>query len=70
MVEFEDEETEVVYKAVYQIPAHPGNPMYGQFVSPDWFASLEGLEGDFKAEVVAIAGDKNATISEAEFEVD
>ena len=37
-------------------------------VSPEFFDGLAELEGDYKAEVVAIAESRNATISEREFE--
>ena len=50
--------------------ADPGATTQSMRVPSEFFESLEGLEGEFKAEVVAIADDKNATISENEFELE
>ncbi len=39
-------------------------------VPTEFFESLQELEGEFKAEVLAIAGNGNKTISEQEFELE
>ena len=70
VVEFEDEETEAVYVLTHQIPVNDETEVYEFEVPAGWFEALEELDGEFKAEVVAIAGTLNATISEAEFELE
>ncbi len=70
VVEFEDEITEEVFTLVFQLPADPDAASQSVAVPEGWFESLEDLDGEYKAEVVAIAGDKNATIAEVEFELE
>lgn len=70
VVEFEAEETEEVFVFTVQIPADPDAESYSVVVPPEWFEALKDLDGDFKAEVVAIAATRNATIAEAEFELE
>jgi hypothetical protein len=69
VVEFEDED-ERVFKFVAQVPADPDAEYQWMTVPQEFFDSLEGLEGEYKAEVLAIAGSKNATIVEHEFELE
>ena len=70
IVEFEEEETERVFVFRVDIPADPEADTYSVPVPPEFFESLDGLEGEYKAEIIAIAADKNATIVENEFELE
>ena len=70
VVEFEEDETELVLKFVVDVLADPEAETQSMTVPTEFFESLEGLEGEFKAEVLAIAGNGNATIVEHEFELD
>lgn len=70
VVEFEDEVSESVFTYVVEVPADPGAGLQSLPVPPEWFESLEAFDGEFKAEIVAIAANRNATIVELEFELD
>ncbi len=69
VVEFEEEDTERVFEFLLDVQADPDAETQSVTVPEEFFESLEDLEGEYKAEVVAIAADKNATISEHEFEL-
>ncbi|UCE78748.1 MAG: hypothetical protein JSV13_09615 [Nitrospiraceae bacterium] len=70
VVEFEEEITENVFEFSVDVLADP-NALYQSVTVPEeFFESLEGLEGEYKAEVVAIEGSRNATISEKEFDLE
>ena len=70
VVEFEEEETERAFVFGLDVPAPPGAVTHSVTVPSEFFENLAGLQGTFKAEVVAMAAGGNATISEHEFEVD
>ena len=69
VVEFEEEETERVFKFVVQVQADPGGGPQTMTVPKEFFESLKELEGEYKAEVLAMAESRNATITEREFEL-
>ncbi|MCZ6688710.1 MAG: hypothetical protein O7H41_03810 [Planctomycetota bacterium] len=69
VVEFEDEESEEVFVVAIQVPADAEAASQSVTIPAEFFAGLEGRDGDYKAEVVAIEGTRNATIVEAEFEL-
>lgn len=69
VVEFEEEVTERVFEFSVDVLADSGAPSQSVTVPAEFFESLDGLEGEYKAEVVAIEGSRNATISEHEFEL-
>jgi hypothetical protein len=69
VVEFEEEETERVFKFVVQVPADPVGGSQTMTVPKEFFDSIDGLEGEYKAEVLAMAESRNATITEREFEL-
>lgn len=69
VVEFEEEETGSVFKFVVDVRADPEAETQSVTVPFEFFENLQGLEGEYKAEVVAIAADKNATIAEHDFEL-
>jgi hypothetical protein len=69
VVEFEDQ-TGRVFKFSVDVLADPEAETQSVTVPVEFFESLEGLQGQFKAEVVAIEEGGNATIWEEEFEVD
>ena len=65
VVEFEEDETEEVFELSMDLRAGTTSmPIPAEF-----FESLRGLEGVYKAEVTAIADNGNRTVSEAEFEL-
>jgi hypothetical protein len=66
VVEFEAEDGRV-FKFVVQVPASGDDPQT-MTVPHEFFDSLEGIPGEYKAEVLAIAESRNATITEREFE--
>ena len=70
VVEFEEEETEAVFEFIIDVVADPEAWTQSVTVPVEFFESLEDLDGEYKAEVVAIEAGKNATISEAEFELE
>ena len=70
VAEFEEEETERTFVFGVDVLADPSAETQSVTVPSEFFDSLEGLQGEFKAEVVAIAEGKNATISEHGFEVE
>lgn len=70
VAEFEEEDTGSVFEFVVDVRADPEAATQSVTVPVEWFESLEGLAGEFKAEVVAIAADRNATIAEKEFELE
>ncbi len=71
IVEFEAEESGRVYKISAEIPADPDAAIQSLAVTPDFFGLLDEIEGEYKAEVVAIDDDtRNATIVELEFELE
>ena len=69
VVEFEEEETGSVFTFVVDVRADPEAETQSVTVPFEFFENLQGLEGEYKAEVVAIAADKNATIAEHDFEL-
>ena len=66
VVEFEKQGTEETYKVTYELPAAATSVT----VSPEFFDSLSGFQGEYKAEVLGIAANRNATITEHEFELE
>ena len=70
VVEFEEEETGRVFVSSADVLADPEAATQSLTVPPGFFESLEGLEGEFKAEVVSIEAGRNATISEHEFQLE
>jgi hypothetical protein len=69
VVEFEEEETERVFEVSVDVPADPGVATQSVTIPPEFLASLAGLEGEYKTEVLAVEASGNKTISEHEFEV-
>ncbi len=69
VAEFEEEETGSVFKFVVDVRADPEAETQSVTVPYEFFENLQDLEGEYKAEVVAIAAGKNATIAEHEFEL-
>jgi hypothetical protein len=69
VVEFEEEETEAVFEFTLDILADPGNWVQSVTVPPEFFESLAELEGEYKAEVLAVEPSGNKTITEREFEL-
>lgn len=70
VVEFEDEETEEVFEFKVDVPADAEAESQSITVPEEFFAGLEGREGGYKAEVVAMVEGGNATIREHEFELE
>ena len=70
VVEFEAEEIETVLEFKVDVLADPEAATQSVTVPSEFFASFDGLEGELKAEVVAMAEGGNATISEQEFELE
>ena len=70
VVEFEEEGTERVFEFIVDILADPEAVTQSVTVPAEFFEALEDLEGEFKAEVVAMEAGGNATISEQEFELE
>ncbi len=70
VVEFEEEETERVFVFKIDVLADPEASTQSVTVPSEFFESVEELEGEFKAEIVAIEAGKNATIAEQEFELE
>jgi hypothetical protein len=69
VVEFEGENGRV-FKFVVQVPAVPDAELQSMTVPQEFFESLADLDGEYKAEVLAIAESRNATITEREFELE
>ena len=65
VVEFEKRGTEETYKVTYELPAAATSVT----VAKEFFDSLSGFQGEYKAEVLGIAANRNATITEHEFEL-
>ena len=69
VVEFEEDGNGSVFKFSVEVPADPEADFQSVSVPPEFFAGLAELEGEYKAEVLAIAESGNATIVEHEFEL-
>ncbi len=67
VVEFEADDGRV-FKFVVQVQAIPGDDPQTMTVPQEFFDSLEGIPGEYKAEVLAMAASRNATITERDFE--
>ena len=65
-VEFEEKRTGRVFEFIVDVLAETQSVT----VPPEFFESLAGLKGEFKAEVLAIEESGNKTISEQEFELE
>ena len=70
VVVFEVEETGQVFEFRADVLANPAAETQRVTVPPEFFASLAGRAGEFKAEVLAIEASGNKTILEHEFEVE
>lgn len=70
VVEFEEELTERVFEFSVDVLADPDAPYRSVTVPAEFFESLEDLDGEYKAEVVAIEESRNASISENEFQLE
>ncbi len=70
VVEFEEKGNGRVFKFVVQVPADPEAESQSMTVPEEFFESLADLNGEYKAEVLAIAESRNATITEHEFELE
>ncbi|MFQ6028392.1 MAG: hypothetical protein ACE5Q6_12940 [Dehalococcoidia bacterium] len=70
VVEFEEEGGDGrVFTFRVEVPADPDAETQSVMVPPDFFEALADIDGDYKGEIVAIAGDRNATLVENEFEL-
>ena len=70
VVEFESKKSGDVFEFKVDVPADSDALSQSVDVSAAYFEGLEGIRGDYKAEVVAIADGLNATIAEVEFELE
>jgi hypothetical protein len=66
VVEFEKQGTGETYKVTYELPEAARTVT----VAKEFFDSLSEFRGEYKAEVLGIAANRNATITEHEFELE
>lgn len=70
VVEFEEEETGAVFVSVVDVLADPDAFTQSVSIPVEFFDSLADLEGEYKAELLAIGANGNKTIVEEEFELE